>query len=408
MSGPYVISGAGLVSAVGDTLESLERAVEAGTPLGGAAEAPGNAALAAGPRCVPIERFDPKRYINRRGLKDLSRTSQLACAAAAPIATTLERFDPTTVGVVLGTGWGSLRTVVDFEWESCTMAARLVDPLLFAETVSNVPAGQISIIFGWSAFNLTVSSGHASGLGAIREGLDLLRDDRAAIAVAGGADEINRPALTVLAGDGMVAGESPSLPFAAASRGLTGGEGACLFSLESLRHARARGAVPLARIEAAVGRFVPPTSDREAAGHTAVAELLRGLLDQAGLRPGDIQLVVASASGTAPGDLQEAAAIHDVFGDAPDVPCVLAPKAILGETWGASGPLAVALACAAMRSGTIPGYPPGAPRDAALPYLNLPDRPVQRAVRHAAILSRTDQGHLEALLLAPGSVDDGA
>ena len=409
VSDDWVISGVGLVTAAADTREKLHEALCRGLVprrIDLAASQTGGSRQAPLPS-VPIESFDIKAYIQRRGLKDLSRTSQLACAAGAPLATALEGVPSTSVGVVLGSGWGALRSVVDFEWESCTQPVRFVNPLLFTETVPNVPAGQLSIVFGWSAFNLTVSSGTASGLEAIRHGIDLLDNGRAPIVVAGGADELNHPVLRVLHAEGATASSPDSMPFGANRSGPVGGEGACLFVLESLQHARGRGVRPLARVRSSAARFIAPgkTGDRPAASD--IAALIRDLLDGCSVAAEEIQVVAASAGGYPTVDREEAVAIREVFGEGTAAPVVVAPKAILGETWGASGPLATAAVVESMRTRSIPCHPRGFVVDPALPGLNLPAEPINRPVRNAVVLAFTDTGHLSALCLSAMDGCDG-
>ncbi len=404
-----VVSGVGLVAAPGRSPQDLHLSLCRGVPCWPQdSAAPGGGALAAQPSAAPIEGFNIREHLDRRGLKDLSRTSQLACAAAAPLAAALEGVPPSQVGVVLGSCWGSLSTVVDFEWETCTVPVRLVNPLLFAETVSNVPAGQVSIQFGWSAFNLTVSSGSASGLAAIREGAELLSSGRAQAVVAGGADAITLPALRVLGADGVLAASRGSRPFGLARSGAIGGEGACLFILESPDRARARGVTPMARLRCAVIGFAEPRDPDQGPRAEEVTPLLRDLLDQAALDPREVQLVAASACGSPRGDREEARAIHEVFGRGPEAPFVMAPKGILGETWGASGPLAAAAVIESMRTGRIPGRPLGFVPDPDLPPVNMPPEPLARPVRNAVILTRTETGHLSALLLQAPEERDAA
>jgi len=409
MSGGWVVSGIGMVSASGDTPADLHRALCRGVPLW--TDRAGDGPVAPDARAVgavsPIDGFDPKKYLQARGLKDLSRTSQLACAAAAPLAAALGGVPAHAVGVALGSGWGSLRSIVDFEWETCTEAVRFVNPLLFAETVANVPAGQISIHFGWSAFNLTVSCGSASGIQAIEEGINRLEEGRAPLVLAGGADELNLPALRGLrAGEEAAAGPG-SLPFGRGRSGPFGGEGACLLLIETPASARARGAGALARVLAAASGFVPVDGASGAPPAPQVAAFLRGLVDRAGLVTGQVDLMVASACGSQAIDREEARAIAAVFGAGPDAPVVVAPKAILGETWGASGPLAAAAAIETMRSGVVPGRPAALEADPDLPALNMPAGPVTRAVRHAVILASTAAGHVAGLVLARGEAGRG-
>jgi 3-oxoacyl-[acyl-carrier-protein] synthase II len=336
VSGSFVITGAGLVTAAGDTEEAVFAALSARVSLAGA-----------------IEGFDPKRYVSRKGVKDLSRTSQLACSAAAGNARGIEGVPPGEVGVVLGTAWGSLTTVIGFEREAYVQGVRFVDPILFTETVSNVPAGQVAIHYGWSAFNATVSSGSASGLAGIRQAVQFLDEERGSVAVAGGCDELNAPLLR-------------TLPHGAAF-----GEAACFLTIERDEGARRRGARPLARIRGTASQFVPVAADaREAMG-----VLIRRVTERAGLALPDVDLVVSSACASNDRDGREAGAVLDVFGSrAADLP-VLAPKSILGETWGASGALAVVIAIEAMRTSAVSG------------------ESSCKSMRNALILDTTDSGH---------------
>jgi 3-oxoacyl-[acyl-carrier-protein] synthase II len=335
VSGPFIVTGVGLVSAAGDTAESVLAAMLLGTPLASAA----------------IDGFDATRYLPRKGVKDLSRLSQLACAAAAANARGLSDVAPEEVGVVFGSAWGSLATVIEFEREAHLQGARFVDPILFTETVSNVPAGQVAIRFGWSAFNATLSSGTASGLASLRQAVSFLAEDRGAVAVAGGGDEIN-----------------PRLISALRTRGWTGpaaGEGACFLTIEREGHARSRDASALGSITASAERF-----------GDAPAELMRTLVERAGLRAGDIDLVVLSEAGEG--------AVAEVFGEGPDAPAVVIPKTILGETWGASGSLATALALEIMRTSMVPAV----------------SGPHRRDVANALIVDRADLGQQLGLVLS--------
>jgi len=397
MTGDWVITATGVISAAGAGREPLHQALCAATPLAQPAgdEAPGLFTAS-------LQDFKAKDHIQRRGLRDLSRASQLACVAAFPLAHLLEHTDPVEVGVVLGTGWGCLESVVDFEWETCSLKPRFLNPLLFAETVPNIPAGQISIFFGWSGFSLTVSSSGASGLEALRCAMELLEEERSPMVVAGGADAINVPALRVLQSDGQMASTARSLPMARDRDGLIGGEGACLLLLESSDHARNRGAQPLARLRAAVGRFNGSGSDQGGPRSTDIADVLRELLQRAELTADDVDLVASSADAS-PADGEEALALHDVFGDGTDAPLVMTPKGILGESWGASGPLAAAAAIECMRTGQVPPRPQGFVMDPYLPPLRLPSETTCAQVRNAVVLARSAGGQTSAILLSsPG------
>jgi 3-oxoacyl-(acyl-carrier-protein) synthase len=401
VTGSFVITGAGLVTAAGDTQESVFAALIARTPLHSGPAADGLVVVAIGD-------FDAKRYIARRGVKDLSRTSQLACSAAAANARGLDGVPADAVGVVFGSAWGSLNTVIEFEREAHVQGARFVDPILFTETVSNVPAGQVAILYGWSAFNATVSSGSVSGLAGVCQALAFLEQERGLVAVAGGGDELSRPVLSALRGLGLVTDRAGSLPLAAGRTGPVGGEGAAFLTIESKAHAIQRGARPLAKVLATGARFVPGALGTKRGASESIADLIRALAAEAAIPLSAVDLVVLSAAGSLPGDAEEAGAVIAAFGDGPAAPPVMIPKAILGETWGASGALAVALAVEALHRSCVPAAPIGWVAGSDAEGLHVPQETLHRSMRNALILDRTDSGHQLGLLLSlVGSHDTG-
>lgn len=326
-AGAWVLTAAGAVTAAGHAagavLDALrERRVPPREPFD-AERGPGTLAL------VPIAGFDPSQHVARKGLKHLSRTSQLAVAAAAGLVEPLGGLAPERVGVALGSAWATLETIVRFERAAHVDGLRFVDPSLFAETVANVPAGQVSIVFGWSAFNATFAAGPASGLAALEQATSWLADERADVAVAGGSDELNRFLLMALAARGD---ELPRPPRVA-------GEGACLLAIEAREHARRRGARPVARL-AAVATASEATIDSRRA-------LAGRLLDAARLAPEAIDLVILAGE-PAPDARRDAT--RERWALRPAVP-LLVPADLLGETWAAAGPLAVALAAETVARG---------------------------------------------------------
>lgn len=347
-----------------------------------------------------IEAFDAKRYTSKKWVADLSRTSQLACSATAASARGIEGVAAENVGVVFGSAWGSVNTVIEFEREAHVQGARFVDPILFTETVSNVPAGQVAIMYGWSAFNATVSAGSASGLASLRQALAFLEEGRGSVAIAGGGDAMSLPVLRALRTRQLAASRAGSLPLAEDRSGPVGGEGACFLTLESESHARGRGARAIARILASHGRFVPGAAPDLHAARGSMAELIRCLAARAELSLTQVDLIVLSVSGLLGGDTEEAGAVLDVFGGGPSAAPVMAPKSIFGETWGASGVLAAALAIEAMRTSTVPAAPHALVLAGEFEGLNVPRASLRRSMRKALILDRTDSGHQLGMVLS--------
>jgi 3-oxoacyl-[acyl-carrier-protein] synthase II len=354
-----VLTDVGLISAGGDTPQALGSALAAS-----AVPDPDDQGVVA----ARIADFDPKRYMDRKGLKHLSRTSQLACAAASRLVSGLDGVKPERVGVVLGTAWATLDTIVRFEREAHVEGPRFVDPILFTETVANVPGGQISIFNGWSAFNATVASGSASGLEAIGRAIDFLAERRGDVAVAGGADALNEHLVRALHAEGLLGSGSGTA---------VAGEGACLFVVEAAEHARRRGARPLGRVRAWAQGFVGDADDGSVASR---ASLVVRLLDEAGVDPAAVAPLVLSASGDTRRDRVEAAVVRAVFGGRSDA---LRPKRVLGETWAASGPLGMVAALEAAREN------PSA------------------AVRQSVILECSPTGHMAGLVLEAEERADG-
>ena len=393
MEASWVFTGAGLVTAAGDTPQALFAALAAGSPRAAVHPETGFPVVA----CAS---FDAKTYLKRKGVKDLSRTSQLACAAAAGNAAGIAGVPVEEVGVVLGSAWGSLTTVVSFEREAFVQGPRFVDPILFTETVANVPAGQVAIFFGWSAFNATVSAGSASGLAGVLRALDFLVEGRGTIAVAGGADELNLPLLRSLHARQLLAPGLGCLPLSASLTGPIGGEGACFLTLESDEHARARAASPMARIRSSAARFAASRATPAHSTRASLAELLRELLVRAEIESRDVDLLVLSAAGRPVGDADEGGAVLDVFGAGPDAPLVVAPKGVLGESWGASGPLAIVIAIEALRTETVPGAPLGFVAARGLEGLRVPSATCPCKIRNAIVVDRSDAGHQFGIVLS--------
>jgi 3-oxoacyl-[acyl-carrier-protein] synthase II len=332
----WVVTAVGLVSAVGDTPEAwLDRLQRGDPPAEPAAQDPAPA-----PR--PIPDFDARRYLQQKGIRHLSRTSQLACAAASRLVPALEGLPGEEVGIVLGTAWASVDTIVGFERRACLDGIRFVDPSLFAESVANVPAGHLSIFFGWSALNTTVATGTTSGIGAVLAAIEALEEDRASAMVAGGVDELNGHLLRTLHAEGW-SGEP-------GSGCAPGGEAACLVVLESDEHATRRGAPRLGRILGGFNDWIEPSGPHAV---SARARSLSDLLRRSELEPRDLDLLVLSASGREERDRPEAAVVESVFGAA--APRTLRPKAILGEVWAAAGPLGIVAALESMRHAGTPG-----------------------------------------------------
>ncbi|MEW6214240.1 MAG: beta-ketoacyl synthase N-terminal-like domain-containing protein, partial [Nitrospirota bacterium] len=141
-----------------------------------------------------ISDFDPVLFLSKKGLRDLDRSTRLLCSAAklaiedAHLQITEENTNST--GVSVGTTFGSLHSISQFDREGLIEGPRYVNPSHFPNTVINSPASRISIRFKIKGFNTTISTGFCAGLDAISYAADFIKLNRANVVLAGGVEEL--------------------------------------------------------------------------------------------------------------------------------------------------------------------------------------------------------------------------
>ncbi|MEU3838541.1 ketosynthase chain-length factor [Streptomyces sp. NPDC028635] len=259
-----------------------------------------------------------------------------------------------------------------------------------------VNTGQISIRHGLRGSSGVVVAEQAGGLDALAHARRQIRKG-ARMMVTGGVDSGLCPwgwAAHLAAGDlSPVADPARAyLPFDAAARGHVVGEGGALFVLESAADARAR--------EARVyGVFTGYAATFDGPGTPRLGDAARLALADAGLEPGDIDVVFADAAGERAADRAEAQALAGLFG-ARAVP-VTAPKSMTGRLLAGGASLDVAAALLTLRDQVIPPTT-GTTRPAADCPIDLVTTPRETRVRHALVLSRGRGGFNSAAILSAG------
>ncbi len=333
-----VVTGAGVISSVGDSPADLHRAL-----VGGCS---GSA----------IEHFEPTQYLGNRNVRPLDRLGQLVAAAAGLTLDAAGCLDAhrssSAIGFVLGTAFAGIGTICAFDRRAIEVGPQFVSPLDFANTVLNAPAGQTAIWHRLRGPNATIAAGAASGLQAIAWGADLIANGAADAVLAGGADERFPGAICALRAAGLIgATDAGATPFDVDRRGARLGEGAAFVMLEAEETAQARCAPLRARI---VGHAsgVASDDDRRSA---IVGDVLRDALVDAGLGIDDVDAVGAGASGSVEVDACEAVALATVFADRSAPVPIMAVKSAVGETLGASGALQVVAMLEAARARVLPG-----------------------------------------------------
>lgn len=293
-----------------------------------------------------VKDFDPKAYMDNKTARRMERFSQFAVAAAgqalAQSGLNMEQEDPFRVGVSIGSGIGSLQEIERGCKKLEEKGPSRVNPLMVPIMISNMAAGNVAIQYGMKGKCINVVTACATGTHSIGEAMRSIQYGEADVMLAGGTEAAITPigiagfsALTALCTN-----EDPkraSIPFDKDRSGFVMGEGAGVVVLESLEHAKARGAKILAEV---VGygatcdayHITSPAEDGSGA-----ARAMTDAIKDAGITPEDIDYVNAHGTSTHHNDLFETKAIKLALGDhAYDVK-VSSTKSMIGHLIGAAG-----------------------------------------------------------------------
>jgi len=363
MRNRVVITGAGVVSSLGDSSSSLQLSLCSGRRAVRPVELFSTAGLGC-PLGGEIPSFDAQKYLGRRNLRPLDRTSRLV-TSAAQLALNNSGWSESMrndeeLGLVLGTMFCSVHTISQFDRRAIEVGPAFASPMDFSNTVINAAAGQTAIMHNLRGINTTISTATTSGLQAIAYATDVIRSGRARALLAGGADELcfesfygfDRAGL--LCRSDQSAGDFP-IPFDKRRNGFALGEGAALLMLENAEFARRRGARSLAEITGHGCGYDCSQGEEEDSAVEAIGLAIRRALNDAFAGPHEIDCLSASANGSYAGDRHEAKGVFaGLNGQTRKLP-VTAIKSMLGETLGASGPMQAIALLETMRDGVLPG-----------------------------------------------------
>jgi 3-oxoacyl-[acyl-carrier-protein] synthase II len=367
---PRAITGLGVVSTVGIGREGFVRAMQAPVALDTFKSGPLESldpATYPDAAVAEVRNFDPARYLGDKGLRTLDRLTKLLVVAAR-LAMHDAGFKkdgvyvqsrPERVGICCSNAYGSLEAITELDRVAVLEDARYINPAKFPNTVANSASGYASIWEDMRALNVAVSDGNCGALDAVACADIFLDGGRADALLVGGVEAMSEALYLAFlrlgalsgTGDGTSAakprrglhldGTSAAKP----RRGLHLGEGAALLAMEPLELAKKRGARRLADVCGYGTAFLAPEHDGSLIHPSteAMERALTSAIADAGLSPKDVDLVASGISGLRAFDDAELSAIERVLGN--ETP-VATPKAVLGETLGAGGSLAMAAALA--------------------------------------------------------------
>lgn len=367
-----VITGLGLVSPLGcdvhlawqrllageSGVRSLDEAVGEGTGVRIAGRVPG---LEEDPRAG----WNAEAILSAKELRRIDRFTAFALGAAEQALAQARWQQPSAAqqeraATIIGSGVGGFSTIAEAVRTTDGKGPQRLSPFTVPAFLANLAAGQVSIRHQLKGPIGAPVTACAASIQAIGDAARLIRNDEADMALCGGSEAtIDRVALGSFAAAKALASSfndepaKASRPFDQGRDGFVMAEGAGLLVIESLDHALARGATPLAEVVGygtSADAFHVTSGPEDGAG---AARSMRNALRQAQLQPGDIQHLNAHATSTQVGDKGELAAIREVFGTGQG-PSITATKSALGHMLGAAGGAAAIFTVMALRDQIAP------------------------------------------------------
>jgi 3-oxoacyl-[acyl-carrier-protein] synthase II len=357
------VTGAGVISPVGNNLEDCWRNLVAGKSGAGPItrfDASGYETRFA----CEVKDFSPEAVLDRKDAKRMDRFVQFAVVATHEALRSAGLGDGVPdaerAGVVVGSGIGGMETFEEQHTNLLQKGHRRVSPFFIPMMISDMAAGQVSITFGLKGPNFATVSACASGAHAIGESLRLLRAGDADIMLCGGAEATITP--MAVAGFGNMRALSTrnddpphaSRPFDVGRDGFVIGEGAGMLVLETEAHAKARGATLICELSGygASGdayHMTAPCVD----GDGAARAMKRALAD-ARLAGDEVGYINAHGTSTPAGDPIEVTAVKTVFKDHARRLWMGSTKSMTGHLLGAAGGLEAVVCALALQRGVVP------------------------------------------------------
>ncbi len=357
-----VVTGMGAVTPLGNTVQEFWDGLVAG-----------RSGIAPMTLCDPsafpcqiageVKGFDPGAYINPREARRMARFSQLALASAQmaveDAGLDIEKEDQERIGVLLGTGIGSLPTTQETCQDMLSKGGMKINPFFIPMILPNMAAANIARIFGAKGYNSTVITACAASNQSIGEATEAIRRGAVDIVLTGGTEagisELGLSGFCILKALSTrnEAPDKASRPFDAERDGFVPAEGAAILILESLEHALDRGAPILAEV-AGYGtscdafHAVQPDENGEGA-----ARAMRWALADAGTPPEAIDYINAHGTSTPLNDAIETMAIKIIFGEGAYKVPISSTKSMVGHALGGAGALEAVACIKSIQDGVI-------------------------------------------------------
>ena len=314
-----------------------------------------------------VKNFKVTDHLDRKEARKMDLYTQYAIVAAKEAiedsAMDLDKVDKNKIGVIYGVGIGGLNTLEEelfnYALNKDTMGPKF-NPFFIPKMIADIASGHISIMYGFHGPNFTTTSACASSSNAIADAFNYIRLGKANVIVAGGTEATICPggvggfnamhALSTRNDDPARA----SRPFSASRDGFIMAEGAGCLILEELEHAKARGAKIYAEL---VGAGLSADAHHLTASHPeglGAKLVMTNALEDAELKPEDIDYINVHGTSTPVGDISEAKAIKEVFGEHAYKLNISSTKSMTGHLLGAAGAVEALITTLAVKNDIVP------------------------------------------------------
>ncbi len=360
-----VVTGMGGITPIGNSVEEIFKNLTNGTSGSGPITR-FNAENCKTRFACEVKGFNPELYMDKKEARKMDLFEQFAVAATKECLDDskidLEAINKDRIGVIWGTGIGGLGSyepeIMEFYSNGC--GTPKFSPFTIPKLIPNMAAGQISIKFGLRGLSYSTSSACASSSHAIIDAFNNIRLGKADMIISGGSEApINISgiggfnAMKALSenNDEM---ETACRPFDATRDGFVMAEGGVALLLEELEHAKKRGATIYAEI---VGGGLTSDAYHLTAPHPeglGTINVMKYAIEEAGIKPADIDYINVHGTSTPIGDVIELASIQKLFGDDVYNVNISSTKSMTGHMLGAAGAMEAMASIFAIQTGIIP------------------------------------------------------
>lgn len=356
-----------------------------------------------------VKDFEPTQYLDKKEARRMARFTQFAAAAALMAVEDaqleLEQVDKNKVGVILGSGIGGIDLMEETTLVLHEKGPNRVSPFFVPMMIGNMASGQVAISLGAQGPNTTVVTACASGTHAIGDAFRLIQRGDADIVISGGSEAAVTP-LALAGFSSMKAlstnNEEPtkaSRPFDAKRNGFVMGEGCGIVVLESLESAQKRGAKIYAEMLGYGATADAHHITAPAPGGEGAARAMALAIQDAGIKPEELDYINAHGTSTEMNDKYETMAIKSVMGPNPTKLAISSTKSMTGHLLGAAGGIEAVATALAIANDLVPPTINLENPDPECDLDYVPNKARQMTVNYALSNSLGFGGHNASILL---------